>query len=148
MNSKFFSVLLLDHMFCWMYWEEKWKNIQRNLDRYLTCLELEIMCTHKLENLIILFTKQYILQNKIKTSKLNANFIKKSLTKRTIDRKCLLVKNCNYYKQDTYWEAIFLYLELSSPSDLSSYCPLLSFRVFLISSLCLTITYNLIKLQY
>lgn len=38
-------------------------------------------CIHRLENLIILFTKQYTLQNKI-TSRLSVNITKKPITKR------------------------------------------------------------------
>lgn len=71
---------------------------------------------HRLENLIILFTKQYILQSKMKTSRLNVNIIKKSITRRLFIEKLLLLKNCNYYLFDTYWKDIFQRLEHSSPS--------------------------------
>lgn len=118
----------IEHIFvdCYLVKEiwielEKWMTdifgLQTSFDKYSILFgKYDNRDIHRLENLIILFTKQYILQSKMKTSRLNVNIIKKSITRRLFIEKLLLLKNCNYYLFDTYWKDIFQRLEHSSPS--------------------------------
>lgn len=60
----------------------------------------------------IIFSEKCILQNKMKTSRLNVNFNKKFKTRRLFTEKILLrIKNSNYFMFDTYWKVIFQRLE-------------------------------------
>lgn len=118
----------IEHIFvdCYLVKEiwidlEKWMTdifgLQTNFDKYSILFgKFDNRDIHRLENLIILFTKQCILQTKMKTSRLNVENIKKSITRRLFIEKLLLLKNCNYHLFDIYWKDIFQRLEHSSPS--------------------------------
>lgn len=77
----------IEHIFvvCYLVTEiwielEKWMTDIFGLKTNLINIQSFLESIHRLENLIILFTKQSILQRKTKTSRLNENITKKSIT--------------------------------------------------------------------
>lgn len=61
-------------------------DLQTNFDKYSILFgKCDNRYIQRLEYLIILFTKQYILHSKIKISRLNIHIKKKSITKRLFD---------------------------------------------------------------
>ena len=101
---------------------EKWIsgvfNIQTSFDKYSILFgKYENSTIHRLENLIILFTKQYVFQTKMRSSRPNAMVLKNVLTKRLYIEQFLLLKNCNYLDYNNYWKVLFQNLESSSPTN-------------------------------
>ena len=78
---------------------------------------------YRLENLIILFTKQYVFQTEMKLSRPNTMVLKNVLTKRLNIEQCLLLKNCNYLDSNNYWKMLFQILESSLFSLLFFFSP-------------------------
>lgn len=72
-------------------------NLQTNFYKYsILCGKYDNKNIHKLENLILFFTKQYILQSKMKTLRLNVNIITKYITRRLFIENILLLKNMEH----------------------------------------------------
>ena len=63
------------------------------------------------------FTKQYVFQTKMRSSRPNAMVLKNVLTKRLYIEQFLLLKNCNYLDYNNYWKVLFQNLESSSPTN-------------------------------
>ena len=68
-------------------------NIQRGFDKYYIPFgKYENKSIHRLENLIIMFTNQYVFQTKMRSSRPNATVMKNVLTKRLYIEQFLLFK--------------------------------------------------------
>lgn len=59
------------------------------------------------------------MQNKIKTSRVYVNIIKKYIIRREFIEEKIASKNCIYHLFDTFWKVILLCLERSSLSVFS-----------------------------
>lgn len=86
---------------------EKWMidifDLQTNLDKIsILFWKYDNRYIQRLKYLIISFTNSYILHSKTKTSRLNVNISKKSLTKRLFASE----KNCNYHHASTFKTSI------------------------------------------